>query len=74
MTDNIDKFHKVNFPKAIPPTSKSKSEYSLLSPSVMKEFFLSYNQNVRENRQAENLRKKPVGLILDKVIKDICDN
>ena len=72
MTDSIDKFHRTNFPKAIPPVSESKAEYSLLSPSVMKEFFKAYNDNVVENRKSDKLAKLPTYEILNEILETVC--
>jgi hypothetical protein len=73
LSDNVKRVHKsANFPEAMPPTSKTKGEYSLLSPTVMSYFFQAYNQSVTSNRNTDSLAKLPAGKNLEETIRGVC--
>ena len=71
-SNTIDKFHKTNFPRVIPPVSGTKGEYTLLSPKIMSKYFESYNNNVTLNRSTDSIKNLPGGDAITQAIKDIC--
>ena len=59
--------------KVFPPVSKSKSEYSLLSPKVIETYFTEYNSFLKEgNRRLDKRDKGPKYKPMENMIKDNC--
>ena len=73
MQDKVQAMKRhANFPVAMPPTSQSASEASVLDSNIMKIFFTQYNSILNDSRKDSSVSSRGTDTSLESIVRGVC--